>query len=133
MNKALIMAVLILSTGTAAMAQEDGAMGITAPDLPAYFDEAYSGNSVSVAAGSVIEIRLAENPATGYTWNADNLDTRSFQIVYDDFDLEQRVRVFKVKCLRMGSANLEFIYAKPWEGNTNPGKTFNMKLNVAQF
>jgi predicted secreted protein len=122
MKKALAMAFLVMSAGTTMMAQV----------LPAYFDEASSGRTVTVAVDSIIELRLAENPATAHMWKADNLDARFFKIVSDDFDLEQGVRVFKVKCLRMGGGDAKFIYIRPWEGDLNPAKTFKITLDVTR-
>ncbi|MCX5786219.1 MAG: protease inhibitor I42 family protein [Elusimicrobia bacterium] len=133
--KKLIAAMFIaISAGTFALAQETGnGAKIAAPNLPAYFDESAAGKVFAVPVDGTIEIRLAENPATGYMWSADKPDTRIFQIVSDEFVAAKGVRVFKLKCLRMGSAVLKFAYTRPWEENVNPAKTFHMKFEVVQF
>ncbi|MCX5784185.1 MAG: protease inhibitor I42 family protein [Elusimicrobia bacterium] len=136
MKKILAAALLVVSAGMAVMAQEPaGNMKIMAPNLPAYFDESFNGQVVDVAVDSIVEIRLSENASTGYMWVADRLDTRSFQLVSEDYDLEKGVRIIKVRCLKMKTGDLKFNYVRPWENGSNiiPVKTFRLKLNVVRF
>ena len=128
--------VLLVTAGTAVMAQEPaGDMKITAPNLPAYFDESFNGQVVDVAVDSIVEIRLSENAGTGYMWVADGFDARSFQLVSEDYNLEKGVRIIKVRCLKMQTGDLKFNYVRPWENGSNiiPVKTFRLKLNMVQF
>ncbi|MCX5793339.1 MAG: protease inhibitor I42 family protein [Elusimicrobia bacterium] len=92
-----------------------GGMGIMAPNLPSYFDESYNRQTVAVQIGSVVEIRLPENPTTGFMWMVDNLNADKLQLLSNEFvpagDTHSPggmvgaggTRVFKVKCVKMGA------------------------------
>lgn len=130
MKKALLAASLIFSAG--ALPAREAPEGVTAAAKnPAQtFDETFNEQLAEVKAGGVIELRLPENPATGFSWSVDKLDQRFFKVVFDDFDMEAGTRTLKIKCLKEGGKDLVLEYKKSWETNTPPGKIFRLKLNI---
>ncbi|MEI7527367.1 MAG: protease inhibitor I42 family protein [Elusimicrobiota bacterium] len=122
-----------------------GGMGIMAPNLPEYFDETYNRQTVAVQIGSVVEIRLPENPTTGFMWMVDNLNADKLQLLSNEFvpagDTHSPggmvgaggTRVFKMKCLKMGAETVRLIYTRPWWENSTPAKTFSLRLEAVMF
>lgn len=127
MKKILLMALLVMSAGTAAMAQ----------GTSEYFVEKNSGQILKVAVDSTIEIRLAENPDTGFMWIVNVLNTKYFRLISDVYNPTEGVRIFRLKPLRIitpGNWDLEIVYRRPWlwEKDNRPEKTFLSSFNVVQ-
>jgi inhibitor of cysteine peptidase len=83
-----------------------------------------SGTARELAAGESFEVRLAENPTTGYTWAAVKipegllrLETESFETEPADSRIAGRggTKVFVFKTLQPGSGELLLRLRRPWE------------------
>ena len=146
MNKLAAIMLVAMSVAAPVMAQEAaGGMKIMAPSLPPFFDESYNRQTVAVQVGSVVEIRLPENPTTGYMWMVDELNADKFQLISNVFvppgDTHSAAgmvgaggtRVFRIKCVKMGAETVRLIYNRPWWENSPPVKTFYLKLEAVMF
>ena len=95
-----------------------------------------NGKLVKVKVGDPIVIELDGNPSTGYTWEAENLDTSMIQQVGEpEFKSSNPGLIgsggsltLNFKTLKAGSTMLTLLYQRPWETNVKPQATFTVSL-----
>lgn len=93
-----------------------------------------AGTHRSVQVGDRTEVRLPENPTTGYRWQIPSDDSR-FRLVEDRFEGAQSprgaggVRVLVFDAVRSGSASLRLVKCRSWESG-NPLEKFAVDLDV---
>jgi len=95
-----------------------------------------NGASVSISPGQNIELFLASNPSTGYSWQIVSNDLLT--VVSDD-SISNHADVDKVgaevtqhwilKPEAPGNTQLNLWYMQPWE-STQPVKTFGVKIAI---
>lgn len=96
------------------------------------------GSQVEVKPGDKVIISLAGNPSTGYSWEAQDLDSSIFEqigepeFVSDNTDLvgSGGMITLTFKALRTGSTNLTLVYHRPWETDIEPIDTFSVSIAV---
>ncbi len=97
-----------------------------------------SGKTVPLVLQQSLSIRLAENPTTGYAWNATVTD--GLQIVDTAFTLDAQaanlsgaggVRNWTVKATKAGTQRFSAVYVRPWETNVTPADQFNLTVQVS--
>ncbi len=99
---------------------------------------AANGSQVDVKVGDQIAITLDGNPSTGYTWEANDMDTTMFEQVGDPaFSSSNPGLVGSVgsltitfKALKAGTASLSLVYHRPWETGVDPIDTFAVTVTV---
>jgi len=90
------------------------------------------GGKVEVKVGGLIVIKLDDNPSTGFTWEAKDLDTTMFEQVGDSTFISSNpglvgsggTLTITFKALKAGTASLTLIYHRPWETGVDPIDTF---------
>lgn len=103
-------------------------------------EENYSGQEYQVPAGQTFIVALYSNPTTGYAWTLKNAgDGQVVTPVVDFYRSEaggneplvgQGGRHYwQFKALRAGSAQLQLVYARPWE-SVQPAQVFNLTVMV---
>jgi len=100
-----------------------------------------NGKTIPVEAGKAILVKLAGNPTTGYQWSLSKLDGEAIEMVgKPDYVADKHPRkmvgsggtyVFTFRALKPGKATLTLAYARPWEKNTPPIKTFTLTVEVS--
>jgi Predicted secreted protein len=108
------------------------------PAKPVNLTSADKGSQVSVKVGDQIVISLDGNPSTGFTWEAQELDTAIFQQVGEAaFESSNPGLVgaggtltLTFKALKAGTASLELVYLRPWETGVAPLDTFSVAVTV---
>jgi len=108
------------------------------PAKPANLTAADKGSQVSVKVGGQIVITLDGNPSTGYTWEAQGLDTTIFKqvgeatFVSSDPGLvgASGTLTLTFKVLKAGTASLTLVYHRPWETGVEPLDTFSVTVTV---
>jgi inhibitor of cysteine peptidase len=97
-----------------------------------------SGGSASLIPGQPLVVRLPSNPSTGYSWN--------YSVVGDDVLHLESVSgvsaspngmvgvpgdtVWSFRAQGKGIAELNYVYARPWEKDAPPAKTFRLTVVV---
>jgi inhibitor of cysteine peptidase len=104
------------------------------------FDLAASGRTFNVSIDEEFQLRLPENPSTGFTWMLSvpqGLSIRNDTYIPDD--TTGRVvgsggtRVWSLKAVQPGVQTISGIYSRPWESRTEPGTlSFNLTLVVGE-
>jgi inhibitor of cysteine peptidase len=88
----------------------------------------------AVQVGDVIEIRLSENPTTGYRWQFTAsanlaLDTDAFRPVNDGAIGTGGERVLRYRALEPGKASITAVYCRSWEAAT-PQDRFAVEADI---
>lgn len=98
-----------------------------------------SGGTASLIPFQPLVIRLPSNPSTGYVWSyvlaGDDvlrLDTVTGEApAADGMVGVPGLEVWSFRAQGSGTAVLTYIYARPWEKNALPAKTFTLKVQVS--
>jgi inhibitor of cysteine peptidase len=86
-------------------------------------DERDRDRTVEVPIGGVLDVRLQENPTTGYSWTVEAAD--GLERVGDSFEAggaalgAAGVRVFRFRAARPGSLELRLKHWREWEGEAS--------------
>ncbi len=97
-----------------------------------------NGTAVTVKTGDTFTVKLEGNPSTGYTWEAQDLDTRLLEQVGDaEFSGGVPGMVgsggdltLTFKALQPGTTTLTLVYHRPWEKDVDPIDTFSVTVTV---
>ena len=108
-------------------------------EMPVTASLSDSGGTASLIPYQPLVVRLPANPSTGYSW--------SYTVKGDDvlrLDSVSGVvptangmvgtsgdEVWSFRAQGSGNAVLTYIYARPWEKNALPAKTFTLKVEVS--
>ncbi|MBU3667373.1 MAG: hypothetical protein FGM53_02405 [Rhodocyclaceae bacterium] len=107
-------------------------------EMPVTASLSDSGGTASLIPYQPLVVRLPTNPSTGYVW--------SYVLAGDDvLHLESvsgeapapdgmvgvpGLEVWSFRAQGAGSAVLTYVYARPWEKNALPAKTFTLRVEV---
>jgi inhibitor of cysteine peptidase len=97
------------------------------------------GRTIDVPVGSTIEVRLAENPTTGYRWAVESAGGPAIAGVDDRFEPEQPprigsggIRVFRFRATKQGGGVLALRHWQPWSGESSIIERFSVDLEVTR-
>jgi len=100
------------------------------------YTEQDDGASISLSPGEVFEVRLAENPTTGYRWYLGEWDRSVLELARDEFRPPGTPRpgaggehVWEFAARAPGQCALRFAYRRGWESAT-PAKAFRLDVSV---
>jgi inhibitor of cysteine peptidase len=95
-------------------------------------------DTVSVNQGSVISVRLQENPTTGYQWNLTT--TPGLRVISDNFvpsDTTGKLvgsggtRIWDISATAKGEQKINAVYMRSWEPVTGNETSFLLTVSVA--
>ena len=96
-----------------------------------------SGQTVTVAPGDRLELRLEENPTTGFRWYIENdkndvliLEHDAFTHVRDGVSGSGGTRDFVFKVAKQGQITLRASYRRSWETQKPPQGTFELTVTA---
>jgi inhibitor of cysteine peptidase len=102
--------------------------------------ESDSGKTLTVALNTTVTISLAGNATTGYSWSVTKIEGAAVEqvgnIQYVTDPAPPRMvgvggtSVAKFRAAKAGQSTITLGYARPWEQNTPPIKTFTVTLTV---
>lgn len=106
---------------------------------PVKLTEADDGKSVELKVGGALDISLAGNITTGYSWSAMAVDAKILALAAEpeylpDHDALRRsgaggAFVFHFKAAAPGKTTVKLGYRRPWE-KTPPAKIFTVEVEV---
>lgn len=127
--------VCIFENGTEMDAWEAYRAAMTTPDF--VFNETADNTSVEVAAGSIVQVDLRENPTTGYEWNA--TISEGLNLINDTYTIDPHpegmvgvggTHTWLLEAACEGDQNFSAIYKRPWENTTGNETNFTLALTV---
>ncbi|MCW3474146.1 protease inhibitor I42 family protein [Limobrevibacterium gyesilva] len=100
--------------------------------------EAASGQTVDLPVGQVIELRLQENPTTGFRWHFEKRGEPVCKLA-DDF-LERPegatvpgqggTHVWRIEGVQPGTCDMALAYTRAWDPGSKPAATFSVRIRV---
>ena len=104
--------------------------------------EASAGQTVSLAVGQVIELRLKETPTTGFRWSFRQTGEPACRIKEDFVEGVPSARpqplgqgtthVWRIEGVRAGVCDVALMYGRPWESDRPPARTFDVRIDVTR-
>jgi inhibitor of cysteine peptidase len=116
-----------------------GCMGAAADRPPVVqVTEKDNGRTVQLTAGAELVLRLHAQLGTGFGWKVAENDARVLSPEGEPGTEREgepkpggaEVQVFRFRAASTGSAGLALVYARPWERNVPPAKTFHLAVRV---
>jgi inhibitor of cysteine peptidase len=101
-------------------------------------DEASAGHTVALAVGETVELRLKENPTTGYRWQMRQDGAPACRVV-EDFAVPDDpavpgrggVHVWRIEGVRAGDGQVSLAAQRAWEAALPPTTSFAVDIRVA--
>jgi len=103
-----------------------------------HIDESFLDRTVRVPVGQVIELRLKENPTTGFRWRFAAEGGPACAVVADRFEGPQGPpgaggeHMWQIKAVQVGTCHLELLYRRPYEAAAPPGRSFMLDVQVTE-
>ena len=109
------------------------------PAGPNSFDQTNNGETYPVSLGAEIQLRLPENPTTGFTWNLSV--TTGLSIINDTFipdDVSGKLvgsggtHVWFLTATQAGTQIISGVYSRPWESTPADATMFTLTLLIGE-
>ena len=108
-------------------------------EMPVTASLSDSGGTASLIPYQPLVVRLPSNPSTGYVWSytVSGDDVLRLESVTGEAPAPNGMvgvpglEVWSFRAQGNGSAVLTYVYARPWEKNALPAKTFTLKVEVS--
>jgi inhibitor of cysteine peptidase len=108
-----------------------------ASQKPLQLTEEDDGRTVQVNSGGGLEVTLEGNPTTGFLWEVASEDLAVLQAVGESEFKANSTAIgspgkvsLRFEAVRRGEVLLKLIYHRPFEKDTPPAKTFEVKVEV---
>jgi len=96
------------------------------------------GKHIEVAQGETLVVKLESSPGTGYGWHMAKVNLNLLELMGEPTLEESKSglpgapaqQVYRFKARERGSTELELHYARMWEKDRAPLKTFNIVVDV---
>ena len=98
-------------------------------------DQAAAGQTVDVSVGQMIELRLPENPTTGFRWQLQDGPGPACTMISDAYTAGGNLpgaggeHTWMLQAARPGVCELRLVYRRSFE-NTPPAKSFAVNVQV---
>ncbi len=99
--------------------------------------EADRGETVQLRAGEILEVRLIENPTTGFRWTVERDNEGIVDLVSSVYSPglpstpgAGGERVFTFEGKRAGVSRLRLRLSRPWEGESKGSEVFDLTVEV---
>ncbi len=104
--------------------------------------EALAGQTVKMSVGQVVELRLKENPTTGFRWQFRRNGEPACRIREDFLETDAPTQparpgqggthVWRLEGVQVGVCDLVLVYVRAWEADQTPARSFDVRINVAE-
>jgi len=101
--------------------------------------KADQNRTIKVRPNDTLQIRLTENPSTGYTWKFSNFDDRYFDLLNIENFIpntlmpmvgQPGLKVITLKAKKVGTSTLDLLNYRDWEGAGNAIDQFSVTVTV---
>lgn len=98
-----------------------------------------NGKEVTVQKGGIIEIRLEEPGATGYSWEVMDLDQSRLELLDSESTPKNQsgnlvggpvLKKWRFKAVNAGTTNLKLVLYRVWEGPDKAADRFQVRISV---
>lgn len=96
-----------------------------------------AGKTVDVPVGDVAEIRLPENPTTGYRWAITQFSEKTCAVVHDEFIAPVNKaygasgeHMWQLRAVAPGDCEIEFTYSRSRASDNAEQRVYRVRLHV---
>ncbi len=99
-------------------------------------DEGFLGRTVDLAMGQVMELRLEENPTTGFRWSVVSDGAPACEVVASRFQAKGTApgrggeHAWQFRAVRAGECDIELLYRRAWDQSAEPARVFKVRVRV---
>ena len=105
-------------------------------------DDSFDGREITLHTGDTLEVRLSENPSTGYRWKetdeSRNAGINILKWVDDRFEVspgqpvpgKSGTRILRFQAIAAGDAALVLQYGRSWNSGAQPARNFRLRVQV---
>jgi len=106
--------------------------------------EQCDGETIQVALGTILIIKLEAIPGTGYGWHSDSAKSDYLNMMNEPFFLPTEIdstkttigapayQVFQYRAHKKGNGKLKLSYMREWEKDKPPLKSFSITLSIQE-
>lgn len=95
------------------------------------------GRTVDIPVGQTIEIRLPENPTTGFRWLMTGSSGSACRVLREDFHPPARTlpgaggeRTWQLEAVAVGECDFSITYRRPWTTDDTSQRNFHLHIRV---
>ena len=103
-----------------------------------HIDMSVDGSVIEMRLAEIVELSLAESPATGFRWNLRAGGAPILALVADSFEAggvrpgQGGVHRWRFQAVEIGLAALDLAYRRKWEPPEEVAKTFRIQIRVVE-
>lgn len=100
-------------------------------------DQSQAGQTIELPVGQVMELRLQENPTTGFKWSFAADGSPNCALVGNSFAHQAGPpgqggeHVWRIQGVRVGTCDLSLVYRRSFEANVPPAQSFEIHVKVS--
>lgn len=101
-----------------------------------YLNESYNGREIELRAGEEFEIRLPENPTTGFRWRLVSDGEPVCVLQSDFFEPADRTpgrggsHYWRFLAAQVGLGNIDLVYRRSFEQQETPARRFTLHVRI---
>jgi inhibitor of cysteine peptidase len=102
-------------------------------------NEGSNGQGIELSCGQRFEIRLPENPTTGFRWSiVSNGEPACIALdnAFEPPDVlthgQEGTHYWRFEAAQAGKGTIELVYQRSWEHGRNPARRFTLNLRVKE-
>ena len=101
-------------------------------------DETQNGNGIELLMGEPFEIRLTENPTTGFRWALESSGAPTCIRIEDYYETSTVTpgaggsHCWRLRANQIGESRIELCYRRSWEGQGAAARTFSLRVRVTK-
>jgi inhibitor of cysteine peptidase len=100
-------------------------------------DESSNGQEIELQAGQELEIRLPENPTTGFRWHLGSRGDPTCRLLDDFYEADSDrpgsggSHYWRFQAAQTGFGAIVFVYKRSWEREEKPVRRFALGTHVS--
>lgn len=99
--------------------------------------ESDAGRTIEISVGQTMEIRLPENPTTGFRWLMTARDESVCAVLHEEFHPPAHAapgaggeRTWQLEAAAVGECDFGVTYRRPWAADGTSQRTFRLHIRV---
>ncbi len=91
-----------------------------------------TSDRINVSEKDIIEVKLDENPTTGYKWMIEEINSNDIQLVDEEYQRYEKAgiggggqKIFKLKVLKDAKGRIKFVNKQRWSDDVYKTFVFN--------
>jgi inhibitor of cysteine peptidase len=100
-------------------------------------NESSNGQEIELQSGQQFEIRLPENPTTGFRWSLVSNGAPACVALANAYEPpevlthgQQGTHYWQFETAQAGEGTIEFVYQRSWEQGRNPAQRYTLNVRV---